>query len=58
MMAVGASEVHAQEYIQQITVGEIVVACVNSPSSVTVSGDASGIRQLTRGNPHRKGGFQ
>lgn len=46
MMAVGASEAQAYEYIQQVTEGEIVVACVNSPSSVTISGDAPGIRQL------------
>ncbi|KIX00018.1 uncharacterized protein Z518_10945 [Rhinocladiella mackenziei CBS 650.93] len=47
MMAVGASETQAQEYIQKVTEGELVVACVNSPSSVTISGDAIGIRHLT-----------
>ncbi|KIW12217.1 hypothetical protein PV08_09493 [Exophiala spinifera] len=46
MMAVGASEAQAQEYISQVTQGQLVVACVNSPSSVTVSGDATGIHQL------------
>jgi acyl transferase domain-containing protein len=46
MLAVGASAEQAQIYISRITKGEIVVACINSPSSVTISGDRTGIDEL------------
>lgn len=46
MMAVGASESEAWDLIAEVSDGELVVACVNSPSSVTISGDMSGIHQL------------
>ena len=46
MIAVGASESDVERWISQISQGEIVVACVNSPSSVTVSGDTNGITEL------------
>ena len=46
MMAVGASPSQAEEWISKVTQGEVVVACVNSPSSVTVSGDEAGINEL------------
>jgi acyl transferase domain-containing protein len=46
MMAAGLSRDAADEYIKGITRGKIVVACVNSPSSVTISGDETGIDEL------------
>ncbi|KAF7133670.1 hypothetical protein CNMCM5793_004968 [Aspergillus hiratsukae] len=46
MMAVGLSRDAADGYIRGTTRGRIVVACVNSPSSVTISGDEAGIDEL------------
>ncbi len=46
MMAVGASESEAEDWIARLTRGDVVVACVNSPSSVTISGDAAAIDEL------------
>lgn len=41
MLAVGLSQKETEKYIQRVTSGNVIVACVNSPSSVTVSGDAA-----------------
>ena len=46
MMAVGASESEAEDWIARLTRGDAVVACVNSPSSVTISGDSTAIDEL------------
>lgn len=46
MMAVGTSPEKADELINQVAPGEVAVACINSPSSVTLSGDAPGIDKL------------
>lgn len=47
MMAVGTSSERAVEFINDTCPeGGIGVACINSPSSVTVSGDAAGIDKL------------
>ena len=46
MIAVGASQQQAQTWISGITQGTIVLACVNSPTSVTISGDLKGIEEL------------
>ena len=46
MMAVGLSESQALDWIDRVTGGSVVIACVNSPSSVTLSGDATGIGKL------------
>lgn len=50
MMAVGASADEAQQLIfknkLKVTGGDITIACVNSPSSVTLSGDAEALEQL------------
>ncbi|KIL85244.1 polyketide synthase [Fusarium avenaceum] len=46
MMAVTLGEAEAQRYIDQITTGTISVACVNSPSSSTISGDVAAIDEL------------
>jgi acyl transferase domain-containing protein/2-polyprenyl-3-methyl-5-hydroxy-6-metoxy-1,4-benzoquinol methylase len=46
MIAVGLSRNSTLEYIQRLTSGKVVVACVNSPSNVTVSGDLAAIEEL------------
>jgi zearalenone synthase (highly reducing iterative type I polyketide synthase) len=46
MMAVGLSPDKAEEWISKVSEGYLVVACINSPTSVTVSGDTAGIDQL------------
>nr|ASK38717.1 polyketide synthase [Paecilomyces divaricatus] len=46
MMAVGASKDAIQPRLSSLTTGTAVVACVNSPSSVTISGDASAVDEL------------
>ena len=58
MLAVGSSESQAQDWIDELdtTLGQVSVACVNSPSSVTLSGDLSAIDGL-REILERKGVF-
>ncbi len=46
MMAVGLSREDAEHQISGITSGKLIVACVNSPSSVTVSGDLQAVNDL------------
>ena len=46
MMAVGASCATVQPYIDRVRGHRAVVACINSESSVTVSGDAEAISEL------------
>ena len=48
MLAVGLSEVEANTFISHLPggKGEAVVACVNSPRSVTISGDRAAIMSL------------
>lgn len=49
MMAVGCSAERAKELLAQhkgLTGGKVTVACINSPSSVTLSGDALALDQL------------
>jgi zearalenone synthase (highly reducing iterative type I polyketide synthase) len=46
MMAVGMSREEAEDWISKVDLGKIGVACVNSPESVTISGDVSGLDQL------------
>jgi acyl transferase domain-containing protein/NADPH:quinone reductase-like Zn-dependent oxidoreductase/NAD(P)-dependent dehydrogenase (short-subunit alcohol dehydrogenase family) len=46
MLAVGLSQEEAQTYLENVPHGSVVVACVNSPSSMTLSGDISAINQL------------
>lgn len=45
-MAVGLSETEANSYIGQHASGMVVVACINSPTNVTLAGDISSLRQL------------
>jgi acyl transferase domain-containing protein/NADPH:quinone reductase-like Zn-dependent oxidoreductase len=46
MLAVGMSKEEADEMISKLQKGIVNVACVNSPNSVTVSGDSSAIDEL------------
>ena len=46
MMAVGMSEEDVQPHISALTNGKAKVACINSPSSTTISGDVSAIDEL------------
>ncbi|CAO1603176.1 hypothetical protein XANCAGTX0491_006768 [Xanthoria calcicola] len=46
MMAAGLSHDDAQTYLEKVPHGSAVVACINSPSSVTLSGDVDAIDQL------------
>jgi acyl transferase domain-containing protein len=46
MLAVGMGEVDILKYIAQIKTGIASVACINSPSSTTISGDVSAIDEL------------
>ena len=46
MLAAGNSEDEMRHYLARLTAGRVSVACINSPSSVTVSGDADGIDEL------------
>lgn len=46
MMAAGMSEQDAAQMISQFAPEEVHVACVNSPNSVTLSGDVDGIDKL------------
>jgi acyl transferase domain-containing protein len=41
MLAAGISEEEAHEYLDAVAPESVVVACVNSPKSVTLSGDAN-----------------
>ncbi|EHK97083.1 putative Lovastatin nonaketide synthase [Glarea lozoyensis 74030] len=46
MMAVSLSESTAQRYVEKLKTGKAVVACINSPTSVTISGDATAIDEI------------
>lgn len=46
MMAVGMSKEDVEPLIAALTTGKITVACVNSPQSITVSGDVEAIDKL------------
>ncbi len=46
MMAVGGSKEDIEPLISQTNNGQIKIACYNSPSSLTISGDEAGIDQL------------
>ncbi|KAI5205363.1 polyketide synthase [Aureobasidium subglaciale] len=46
MMAVGASVENVRPYLENVTKGYVTVACINSPSSVTLSGDIETVEEL------------
>lgn len=48
MMAVGLGSEEVEKYIARVTSGQVVVACLNSPTSVTASGDVTAIEELEK----------
>jgi acyl transferase domain-containing protein/NADPH:quinone reductase-like Zn-dependent oxidoreductase len=46
MMAVGLTPDDAIPYLAELKSGKAVIACVNSPSSITISGDAVAVNEL------------
>ncbi|CEJ61215.1 hypothetical protein PMG11_09752 [Penicillium brasilianum] len=46
MIAVGMSDEATRVYLRKLSSGKAGVACINSPSSVTVSGDETAIDEL------------
>lgn len=46
MLAVGLSDTELEPYFNRVESGDLVAACINSPKSVTVSGDADAIAAL------------
>ncbi|KAK4163340.1 putative polyketide synthase [Cladorrhinum sp. PSN259] len=46
MMAVGLGIKDANKYLSRVTRGKVVVACENSPTSITLSGDVCGLDEL------------
>ena len=46
MIAVALSQELAEPYIMRLTSGNAIVACINSPESVTISGDETAIMEL------------
>ncbi|OTB04012.1 hypothetical protein M426DRAFT_59505 [Hypoxylon sp. CI-4A] len=48
MLAVGLSASEAQKYVDQLGNDRVVVACINSPTSVTLSGDIDSIIEVQK----------
>lgn len=48
MMAVALSPRKAEEYLSKLKLGLAIVACINSPESVTISGDESAVLELEK----------
>ena len=46
MLAVGLGREDVEPYLSNLSYGKAVLACVNSPSSVTISGDMEAIEEL------------
>ncbi|KAL8645570.1 MAG: hypothetical protein Q9226_007241, partial [Calogaya cf. arnoldii] len=46
MLACGLGEAEIQPYLNRCTSGDVVVACMNSPTNVTLSGDLQAITQI------------
>ncbi|KAL9485418.1 hypothetical protein ACSS6W_004207 [Trichoderma asperelloides] len=46
MAAVGLGPEAAQKYIDRVTAGKVVIACINSPESTTLSGDVEGVNEV------------
>ncbi|KEQ98173.1 hypothetical protein AUEXF2481DRAFT_62731 [Aureobasidium subglaciale EXF-2481] len=46
MLAAGIGREDAELHLQKVTVGKAVIACVNSPTSVTLSGDTTAIDEI------------
>ncbi|ORY55289.1 uncharacterized protein BCR38DRAFT_491200 [Pseudomassariella vexata] len=48
MLAVGLGFSEVQVYVDRVETGKVVVACINSPVSVTLSGDSGDIMEVQR----------
>lgn len=48
MMAVGGSKEEFEPLLSELKEGEVKIACYNSPSSLTISGDEAGIDELKK----------
>lgn len=48
MLALGHGKAVAGKYLQRISSGRATIACLNSPSSVTISGDIDAIEEIER----------
>lgn len=49
MVAVGMGTEDAQEFLDKLTAtGKAVIACINSPASVTVAGDVSAVEEMEK----------
>lgn len=46
MVATGLGPEALEKYISRVTSGQVMVACMNSPSSTTASGDAAAVEEL------------
>lgn len=46
MLAVGLSASEAHRYVDRVNNNSVTVACINSPASVTLSGDSDAIQEL------------
>ncbi|PYH89870.1 ketoacyl-synt-domain-containing protein [Aspergillus ellipticus CBS 707.79] len=46
MLAVGLGSADVQKYLEEVSDSSVVVACINSQSSVTLSGNSAAIQQL------------
>ena len=46
MLAAGMSSEKAEEYLKDLLGGRVVVACINSPNSVTLSGDLPALKKV------------
>ncbi len=54
MLAIGTDRKDASSMMEELKDGQVVVACVNSPSSITASGDVSAIIELQKAAEKRK----
>ncbi|ERF68064.1 hypothetical protein EPUS_08500 [Endocarpon pusillum Z07020] len=46
MLSVGLSEDEAARYVKGLALGNAMIACINSPRSVTISGDADAVNEV------------
>lgn len=46
MLSVGLGEVDVQRFLQDLARGNASIACINSPQSVTISGDAAAVDEV------------
>lgn len=46
MLVAGLGEHHIQSYLERVSSGRVYIACVNSPSNTTLSGDMDAIVQI------------